>query len=117
MGADKAAVILFKSLIFHFRIYRILLLLLLLLLLLVILFGYHSNSKILKSLGVGVRGTLRHKLACVLHLREGNNVTESFKSEHLHNESVKAESDTAVGRCTVLEGVGEIAELFLCFLV
>ena len=68
-----------------------------------LLFGNNSNAEVGKLLSVNVCRCVRHRLACILYLREGDNITERRSLEHLHNKPVKANAHAAVRRSAVSE--------------
>lgn len=73
--------------------------------------------KLLKLLIVNCRRALRHKLACVLYLRESNYISQAVCTAKEHRKPVKTYTKTAVRRCGILVCVNKEAELFFDLLI
>ena len=72
---------------------------------------HNGDPQLLQLLGRNLGGTVAHQLGGILHLGEGNHVTQVLKTQKLHHQAVQTNAHTAVGRGTVLECIGKEAEL------
>ena len=61
--------------------------------------------------GINLCRAGRHKLAGILHLGEGENITEVVSAAKEHCQSVKTDTHAAVWRCAVLVSLNQEAEL------
>ena len=69
-----------------------------------------AAAQLIKLLGVYRAGGFGHELAGVLHLGEGHHVPQGGGAQHLHDQTVQADTHAAVGRRAVLVGVHQKAK-------
>ncbi len=73
--------------------------------------------QLFKLLFINLCGTLRHKLAGILHLRESGNIAKIFGAAKYHCQTIKSYSHTTVRRCGILIGVYQKTEFRLYLLI
>ena len=76
-----------------------------------------QESQLAKCLLGNLCGASGHQLGCVLHLGERHYVTQALCAYHLHYQTVQTQRHTAVRRCAVTEGIQQVTELGVGFLV
>ena len=74
-----------------------------------------TNGQLTELFVVNFRRSIGHNVTSTLRLREGDYVTDGSALSHDHNQTVKTESQAAMRRRAVLEGIHHEAELGMCF--
>ena len=80
-------------------------------------FQIQRNLQFIQLLLGNRRGRAAHHIAASVVLREGNEVADAVGATEKRAETVEAEGQTSVRRCSVLEGTHQEAELLLSLLV
>ncbi|KPY82236.1 Uncharacterized protein ALO44_05673 [Pseudomonas syringae pv. tagetis] len=72
-----------------------------------------TDVQLSQRLGIDNARRLGHDIGSALGFRESDYFTDRLRSGHQHDQTVKAERQTTVRRCTVLQSIEQEAEFFL----